>query len=205
MTNIPNKIVALMLCLVLVLSVGSFATAEGEKVLKVHIETEVASLDPQEATDGTSFEVIADFTDGLYQMDASGMSVPALAGETTISEDGMTYTFKIRDDAFWSNGDPVTADDFVYGWQRAADPAFASEYAFLITDIGLMTVEGAEDDISGVGQTQAAHGLTPNLPAEKHETLVQPKVGHYGVFNGSRFRNEIYPAIRAFIRRNERG
>ena len=48
------------------------------------------------------------------------------------------------------------------------------------------------------------HGLTPNLPADKHETLVQPKVGHYGVFNGSRFRNEIYPAIRAFIRRNER-
>ncbi len=73
-----------------------------------------------------------------------------------------------------------------------------------ITDIGLMTVEGEEDDISGVGQTQAAHGLTPNLPAEKHETLVQPKVGHYGVFNGRRFRDEIYPKVREFIRRNER-
>ena len=72
-----------------------------------------------------------------------------------------------------------------------------------ITDIGLMTVEGEEDDISGVGQTQAAHGLTPNIPDEKRELLVQPKVGHYGVFNGSRFRNEIYPKIRDFIRRNE--
>ena len=73
-----------------------------------------------------------------------------------------------------------------------------------ITDIGVMTVEGAEDDISGVGQTQAAHGLTPNLPDEKRELLVQAEVGHYGVFNGRRFREEIYPRVRDFIRRNER-
>lgn len=80
---------------------------------------------------------------------------------------------------------------------RKVDPA-------KITDIGLMTVEGEEDDISGVGQTQAAHALTPNLPDDKRELLVQPKVGHYGVFNGRRFRDEIYPRVRAFIRRNER-
>jgi poly(3-hydroxybutyrate) depolymerase len=73
-----------------------------------------------------------------------------------------------------------------------------------ITDIGVMTVEGAEDDISGVGQTQAAHALTPNLPDDKRELLVQPEVGHYGVFNGRRFRDEIYPRVRAFIRRNEK-
>ena len=131
MRNLSNKIVALVLCLTLVLTVGSFAVAEGGKVLKVHIETEVQSLDPQIATDGTSFEVIADFTDGLYQMDASGMPVPALAAQTEMSADGLTYTFKIRDDAFWANGDPVTAGDFVYGWQRAVDPAIASEYAFM--------------------------------------------------------------------------
>ena len=138
MRNSAMKLVALVLCLTLALTVGSFAAAEGEKVLKVHIETEVQSLDPQVATDGTSFEVIADFTDGLYQMDAAGASVPAMAAETTVSDDGLTYTFKIRDDAFWSNGDPVTADDFVYGWQRACDPAFASEYAFMIYDIALI-------------------------------------------------------------------
>ena len=138
MRNLSNKIVALVLCLTLVLTVGSFAVAEGGKVLKVHIETEVQSLDPQIATDGTSFEVIADFTDGLYQMDASGMPVPALAAQTEMSADGLTYTFKIRDDAFWANGDPVTAGDFVYGWQRAVDPAIASEYAFMVSDIALV-------------------------------------------------------------------
>jgi poly(3-hydroxybutyrate) depolymerase len=68
-----------------------------------------------------------------------------------------------------------------------------------ITDVALMTVEGEEDDISGVGQTQAAHGLCSNLPATLKELYVQPKVGHYGVFNGRRFREEIYPRVRSFI------
>jgi len=72
-----------------------------------------------------------------------------------------------------------------------------------ITDVALMSVEGENDDISGVGQTQAVHALTPNLPADLHELYVQPKVGHYGVFNGRRFNDEIYPRIRDFIGRAE--
>ena len=73
-----------------------------------------------------------------------------------------------------------------------------------INDIALMTVEGAHDDISGVGQTQAAHGLCPNIPDELKELYVHPDVGHYGVFNGSKFRRDIYPRIRDFIRVAER-
>lgn len=73
-----------------------------------------------------------------------------------------------------------------------------------ITDIGLMTVEGENDDISGVGQTQAAHVLTPNIPVERRVLYVQPDVGHYGVFNGRRFREEIYPRARDFIAANEK-
>ena len=72
-----------------------------------------------------------------------------------------------------------------------------------ITDIGLMTVEGEKDDISGVGQTQAAHGLTPNIADDRRVLYVQPDVGHYGVFNGRRFRDEIYPRVRDFITANE--
>ena len=73
-----------------------------------------------------------------------------------------------------------------------------------ISDIALMTVEGTHDDISGVGQTQAAHGLCGNIPADLKELYVHPDVGHYGVFNGSKFRRDIYPRIRDFIRRAER-
>jgi poly(3-hydroxybutyrate) depolymerase len=72
-----------------------------------------------------------------------------------------------------------------------------------IRDVALMSVEGENDDISGVGQTQAVHALTPNLPDALHELYVQPKVGHYGVFNGRRFQEEIYPRIRDFIARAE--
>jgi poly(3-hydroxybutyrate) depolymerase len=72
-----------------------------------------------------------------------------------------------------------------------------------ITDIGIMTVEGENDDISGIGQTQAAHKLTSGVPDHLHEDYVQAEVGHYGVFNGRRFREGIYPRVRAFIRRCE--
>jgi poly(3-hydroxybutyrate) depolymerase len=72
-----------------------------------------------------------------------------------------------------------------------------------ITDIGLMTVEGEKDDISGIGQTQAAHQLCASLPDALKVDYVQPRVGHYGVFNGRRFREEIYPRIRDFIYRTD--
>jgi poly(3-hydroxybutyrate) depolymerase len=71
-----------------------------------------------------------------------------------------------------------------------------------IRKTALMTVEGEKDDISGIGQTQAAHDLCINIPAEKQVDYIQPGVGHYGVFNGSRWRNEIVPRIRDFIRSN---
>ena len=106
------------------------------KTLNVMSEVEIESLDPQVATDGNALEFIANFTDGLKQMNSDGSTIDALCASETVSEDGLVYTFKIRDDAFWSNGDPVTADDFVFGWQRAADPKVASEYAYMLTDIG---------------------------------------------------------------------
>jgi poly(3-hydroxybutyrate) depolymerase len=74
-----------------------------------------------------------------------------------------------------------------------------------MSDIGVMTVEGERDDISGVGQTQAAHGLCLNVPTSMHELYVQPGVGHYGVFNGRRFVDEIYPRVRQFIAAREAG
>lgn len=67
-----------------------------------------------------------------------------------------------------------------------------------ICRVGLMTVEGENDDISGIGQTQAAHDLCSNIPPEKKTHYLQKEVGHYGVFNGSRFRREIVPRIVEF-------
>jgi len=75
---------------------------------------------------------------------------------------------------------------------RPVDPAD-------IRRIGLLTIEGEHDDISGVGQTEAAHRLCVNIPPERKAHWLQPAVGHYGVFNGSRFRAEIAPRIADFV------
>lgn len=122
------------------------AAASGDD-LNVMLETPVQSLDPQQASDGTSFEVIADYTDGLMQMDSDGQAVPAIAESYELSDDGLTYTFHLRTDAKWSNGTPVTAADFVFAWQRAVDPAVASEYAYMLSDIG--QVKNAAEIIAG--------------------------------------------------------
>lgn len=69
-----------------------------------------------------------------------------------------------------------------------------------ITKTALLTVEGENDDISGIGQTQAAHDICVNIPENMRRDYIQPGVGHYGVFSGRRFRTEIYPRVRDFMR-----
>lgn len=71
-----------------------------------------------------------------------------------------------------------------------------------ITDTALLTVEGERDDITGPGQTQAAHALCSGLPADKKADHVQAAVGHYGVFSGRRFLSEVVPVITAFLNKN---
>lgn len=73
-----------------------------------------------------------------------------------------------------------------------------------IARVALFTVEGENDDISGIGQTRAAHDLCTNIPADKREHYMQPDVGHYGVFNGSRFRRDIVPRMVDFMRKHQR-
>ncbi len=155
-----KAVVSLLTASALVLGLAGFNTVvfaeTGTSDLNIMLETPVESLDPQQATDGTSFEVIADYTDGLMQMDADGQAVEALAESYEISDDGLTYTFHLRD-ASWSNGDPVTANDFVFAWQRAVDPDIASEYAYMLSDIGQIVnaaeIINGEMDKSELGVT----------------------------------------------------
>ena len=68
----------------------------------------------------------------------------------------------------------------------------------------MFTVEGELDDISGIGQTHAAHGLCERIPKAKRDHYLQPGVGHYGVFNGRRWREEIAPRVTAFIAKHNK-
>ncbi|MEZ9479160.1 ABC transporter substrate-binding protein [Vibrio splendidus] len=91
--------------------------------------TEVATLDPHKSQGVPESHVIRDLLEGLVNQDANGKTIPGVA-ETWETTDNQTYTFHLRKDAKWSNGDPVTANDFVYSFQRAVDPVTASPYAW---------------------------------------------------------------------------
>ncbi len=139
-----KKLTALLLSVMMLLACVVTASADDASYLGVMLGTNVMSLDTNLATDGDSFEVIADCIDGLTQMDKDGAAVPALAESFDLSEDGLTYTFHLRD-AKWSNGTPVTANDFVFAWRRIAKEA--GEYAYMLDEIG--NIKGAAEIISG--------------------------------------------------------
>ena len=138
--------------MIFVFSVVTLTACSGDcessgKVLKVAKDVELASMDQHIATDGLSFEVIAATIEGLYTLDADGNAIPAIAESYDLSEDGLTYTFHLREDAKWSNGDAVTANDFVYAWRRLVNPNTASEYAFIM-------------DVAGVKNAAAINALS---------------------------------------------
>lgn len=88
----------------------------------------IPTMDSVLADDAVSFTMLNNAGEGLYRLDQQNTAIPAMASaEPEISEDGLTYTFKLRD-ANWSDGSPVTAHDFVFAWQRAADPETGSTY-----------------------------------------------------------------------------
>ena len=87
------------------------------------------TLDPSLSTDVPGQDVIGDLFEGLTTLDAAGKIVPGVASSWEMSPDGKTWTFHLRPNARWSNGDPVTAADFVYAWRREVDPKTAAEYA----------------------------------------------------------------------------
>ena len=138
-------------------------TSTSGSLLKVQIDAEVASMDPQIATDGISFEVLAAVTEGLYSLSDDGSAVEAIADKVEKSEDGLTYTVTLKDTK-WSNGTPVTAKDFVFAWRRLVDPATASEYSFIA---GIAGIKNADAIVNGE-MTPDQLGIT----AKDDKTLV---------------------------------
>jgi oligopeptide transport system substrate-binding protein len=102
--------------------------------------SEPGDLDPHLATAFTEFNIILALGEGLTAIDEkTGLPVPAAAASWTVSEDGLRYTFQLRPDAKWSNGDPVRAADWLFSFERILRPTLASEYAYM-----LYPVRGAE-------------------------------------------------------------
>ena len=114
-------------------STGKTESNEPNKAVVHFTEpAELLTLDTTQEEDFTSFNAQNQVLEGLYQLNEKDEAIPAVAKELPqISEDKQTYTISLRDDATWSNGEPVTANDFLYAWRRAVTPETAPSYASL--------------------------------------------------------------------------
>lgn len=117
-----------------------------EQVFTYNMGAEPPSIDPQLVEDVTGSAIARDLFEGLLTQKADGTLAPGVATRWEVSDDKMTYTFYLRDTARWSNGDPVTAHDFVYAWRRAVDPKLASPYSGYMR---LMSIANAAEIIEG--------------------------------------------------------
>lgn len=150
--------------------------AEGEalaanQTFTYRVLDDFPSIDPGIVEDVSGAEIVRDLFEGLYNQDADGNLVPGVALSNTVSADGLTYTFTLRPEAKWSNGDPVVAGDFVYAWRRAADPATASPYSWFISLMGLVNADAVLDGSMTPDQLGVSAPDDHTLVA----TLVAPK------------------------------
>ena len=126
---------------------------EGKKELNITGSSDIPTLDVSKAEDTVSSAVLMNVMEGLVKLDKDGKIDPGVAESWEKSEDGKTWTFKLRKDSKWSNGDNVTAKDFEYSWKRTLDPATAATYGFIMYDIvGAKDYNlGNVDNADGVG------------------------------------------------------
>lgn len=151
-----HKIVAVTtLCLCSLLAACGSDGKDGKddkQVLNWNQKTELPTIDPSLATDGSSFDMLNNSMDGLYRLGKKSKITPGLAKSSKVSNNGLKYTFQLRKGAKWSNGDTVTAQDFVYGWRRTVDPKTNSSYAYLFDGIkNAMDVANDKKPVKSLG------------------------------------------------------
>lgn len=135
-----NKVVKTSALLSTALILGSAlaplsAGAATYKTINWMESADLGTTDPSKATASVDFDALQATGDGLYRNGKDNKPELALAESVQKSDDGLTYTFKLRSGLKWANGNPITAQDFVYGWQRTNDPKTASQYAYLFSGI----------------------------------------------------------------------
>ncbi|SDC78850.1 oligopeptide transport system substrate-binding protein [Terribacillus halophilus] len=130
-------------------------SANGEQVFNLLIGDEIPSMDSSLAKDQYGIQWTSEIQEGLYRLAEDGSLAEGIAtGDPEVSEDGMTWTFTLRDNAEWENGDPVTAHDFVYAWQRAINPDTGSEYGpYMMGDVikNATAINQGEMDVEELG------------------------------------------------------
>ncbi|RWI29906.1 MAG: peptide ABC transporter substrate-binding protein [Mesorhizobium sp.] len=130
---LKNMLKATVFATTMALAAGTFYTpAFAEVIYNRGTAAESESLDPHKTSTIYEANILRDLFQGLVMQDQKANVIPGAAESWTVSDDGTVYTFKLRKDAVWSDGAPVTADDFVYSFHRLEDPATGAEYASML-------------------------------------------------------------------------
>ena len=137
--------------------------------IAVNVANPIKDLNSASTTDSASSSILDNVTEGLYRLDPNNKPVPAQAEGVQISDDGLNYTFTLRNGIKWSNGDPVTSHDFEYAWLTALDPDTANIYAYIISTF----VKGADEFNTGKGSAEDVAIETPDDKTLK-VTLLAP-------------------------------
>ncbi|HHT7141284.1 peptide ABC transporter substrate-binding protein [Bacillus anthracis] len=114
---------------------GAKEKSSNKQVLNLTETAEIPTMDTTLSTDATSSNIMNNTMEGLYRLGKDDKLVPGVAKSYEKSEDGKKYVFKLREDAKWSNGEPVTAKDFVYSWRRAVDSNTGAKFAYILFDV----------------------------------------------------------------------
>ncbi|MCQ8268459.1 peptide ABC transporter substrate-binding protein [Streptococcus suis] len=156
---------------------NSSKSASDTSTINWYTPTEILTLDISKNTDRYSAMAIGNGGSNLLRVDENGENQPDLAEKVEVSEDGKTFTATLREGIKWSDGTEITAEDFVYTWQRMVDPATASEYAYLVSDAHVLNAEeviAGEKPVTELGVKAEGNKVifTLSTPAPQFESLL---------------------------------
>lgn len=142
----------------------------GTDMVTVQISAEPPDMNTLTTTDTISFMLMKNLYENLVRLDENDEITPGAAESWDISEDGLTYTFHLREGAVWSNGEPVTANDFEFAWKEALNPDIAAEYAYFLYDIAggeaYNNSTGSRDDVKVTAVDDVTLEVVLNQPTE---------------------------------------
>lgn len=154
------------------------------ETLNIGVQGELASFDTSQVSGGVwESQVLMDVYEGLLKQSPEGELLPGMATKWEVSDDGKTYTFHMRDGAEWSDGEPVTAEDFVFGWQHLLAPENASKYAYMLYPIAnAEAINTGDKDADTLGAESLDDGKTLKVTLNHPTPYFLQLLTHYTAY-----------------------
>lgn len=127
-------------------------TGKVSQVIEISSPAPISTLDTTQTTDKNTFTMVQHLFEGLYRFDDDSTPIPGLAEKVDISDDGLTYKFTLKKDIKWSNGEPITSNDFVYAWKKLVNPETIGPNAYLLDNVkNSQDIRNGKKDVSELG------------------------------------------------------